>query len=425
MRTFIILWFGQLVSTIGTYMSGFALELWTWETTGSATSLALVGFFFQVPRIAISLVSGVIVDRFNRKRLMVLGDTIAALSSLLLLFLYLTHNLQIWHLYLTTAVTSVFSQLQELSYSASISSLVPQQHYTRASSMGSALHYGSLILAPAFAASLYPIIGVGGILGIDSLTFLVAIATLLTRRIPQPEMPEQSARFNFRRDLMFGFHFLLAHAPLRNLLVLILPFWFVHDLGETLYTPMVLARTNGSAAVLGQIGTAAGIGGVTGAIVISIWGGFKQPIRGVFSGIIGAGLSKMTVGLGRVPQVWLPAQFCSSFNFPLMDSSETAIWMAKVSPEAQGRVFAANSFLAQCLSAIAALVAGPLGDLAEISAKADRIVEPAMISSTGLIKWIFGASPGSGFALIYTACAFSMIAIGLSGSFFYKSKEHT
>lgn len=417
MRTFIILWIGQLVSTIGTYMTGFALELWTWETTGSATSLALIGFFFQVPRIGINLVSGVIVDRFNRKHLMLLGDSIAALSTVLLLVLYLTNTLQIWHLYLATSIVSIFSQLQELSYSASISLLIPQHHYTRASSMGSALHYGSLILAPAFAASLYSIVGVSGILGIDSLTFLVAIATLLSRTIPQPPKPEQIARFNVQRDLLYGFRFLLSHATLRNLLVLMLPFWFVHDLGEALYTPMVLARTNGSAAVLGQIGTAAGVGGVTGAIVVSIWGGFNYPIRGVLCGIIGAGLSKMTVGLGRTSQVWLPAQFCSSFNFPLMESSETAIWMANVSPESQGRVFAANSFLAQCLSALAALVAGPLGDLAEISAKADRLAEPAMSSSTGLIRWLFGSSPGAGFALIYTTCALSMIAIGIYGYF--------
>jgi MFS transporter, DHA3 family, macrolide efflux protein len=407
MRTFVILWFGQLVSTIGTYMTGFALEIWTWESTGSATPLALMGFFFQVPRIVVNLISGVIVDRLNRKYLMLLGDTIAAFSSLLLLLLYLTHSLEIWHLYLTTVITSIFSQLQELSYSASISLLIPEQHYTRASSMGSALHYGSLIIAPAIAATLYPLIGLSGILGIDGLTFLVAIATLLPRTIPQPT--KQADRLSLG-DLMFGFRFLFNERSLRILLWLILPFWFVHDLGEALYAPMVLARTNGSAAVLGQIGMAAGIGGVTGAIATSVWGGFRRPIRGVLSGMIGAGLSKMMVGLGRVPQVWLPAQFCSSCNFPLMDSSETAIWMAKVPSEAQGRVFAASLFLGQCLSAIAALLAGPLGD---------RIAEPAMTSSSGIANWVFGSSPGAGFALIYTVCSLSMIAIGVCGYFAY------
>ncbi|NDJ16449.1 MFS transporter [Myxacorys almedinensis] len=415
MRTFIILWLGQLASTIGTYMTGFALELWAWELTGSATPLALIGFFFQAPRILINLVSGIIVDRFNRKHLMLLGDAIAALTSLLLLFLSLTQTLQLWHLYLMTAITSVFSQLQELSYSASISLLVPQQHYTRASSMGSALHYGSLIIAPAIAASLYPIIGVNGILGIDCFTFLIALSTLLPRRIPQPE--KTGTPTHLWHDLWVGFRLLFNHPSLRNLLMLTLPFGFVHDLGEALYGPMVLARTNGSATVLGQIGIAAGIGGVTGAIVVSVWGGFRQPIRGVFVSMIGAGLSKMTVGLGRSAQVWLPAQFCSSFNFPLMESSETAIWMTQVKSEAQGRVFAANLLLAQCLSAIAFLIAGPLGDFAEISAKADRVVEPAMASPTGLARWIFGASSGAGFALIYTVCSLSMIAIALYGYF--------
>ncbi|MBN8560716.1 MAG: MFS transporter [Leptolyngbya sp. UWPOB_LEPTO1] len=404
MRTFIILWLGQLVSTIGTYMTGFALELWTWELTGSATPLALIGFFFQAPRILINLVSGVIVDRFHRKHLMLLGDTIAVLSSMFLLLLSLTHTLQLWHLYFTTVIVSIFSQLQELSYSASISLLVPVQQYTRVSSMGSALHYGSLIIAPAIAASLYPIIGINGILGIDCFTFLIALATLLPRRIPQPEQAETPV--DLWQDLSAGFRLLLSHPPLRNLLLLTLPFGFVHDLGENLYTPMVLARTSGSAAVLGQIGIAAGIGGVTGAIAVTLWGGFRQPIRGVLVSMIGAGLSKMTVGLGRSAQVWLPAQFCSSSNFPLMESSETAIWMTNVKPGEQGRVFAANSLLGQCLSAIAALIAGPLGD---------QIVEPAMTSSTGLVRWMFGSSPGSGFALIYTSCSLSMIAIALYG----------
>jgi MFS transporter, DHA3 family, macrolide efflux protein len=197
--------------------------------------------------------------------------------------------------------------------------------------------------------------------------------------------------------------------PLRNLLLLVLPFCFVHDLGEVLYAPMILARTNGSAAALGQIGTAAGIGGVTGAIVVSLWGGFKQPSLGVFTAMIGAGLSKTTVGLGQSLRLWLPAQFCSSFNFPLMDSSETAIWMKNVAPEMQGRVFAANSLLAQCLSSIAMLLAGPLGD---------RLIEPAMTSQTALSRGlgsIFGTAPGAGFALIYTTCALSMIVIGVYG----------
>lgn len=192
MRTFIIIWFGQLVSTIGSYMTEFALSIWAWQLTGSATALALVGFFSQLPRIPITLFAGVIVDRCNRRHLMMLGDSIAVLSTIAIGLLYFTHNLQIWHLYLTGAVNSCFGQLQQLAYSTSITLLVPQHQYTRASSMGSIVHYGSTIFSPALAGSLYPVIGLVGILLIDLSTFAVAIATLLFVHIPQPPSSQPS-----------------------------------------------------------------------------------------------------------------------------------------------------------------------------------------------------------------------------------------
>ncbi|NCJ08615.1 hypothetical protein GS597_19295 [Synechococcales cyanobacterium C] len=143
MRTFTLIWFGQLVSTIGSYMTEFALMLWAWEITGSATALALVGFFSKLPRIPITLVAGLIVDspsetlreRFNRKRLMMLGDAVAALSSLAIGLLYLTDSLHIWHLYGAAALNGGFGQIQSLAYQTSISALVPPAHFTRANSM--------------------------------------------------------------------------------------------------------------------------------------------------------------------------------------------------------------------------------------------------------------------------------------------------
>jgi MFS family permease len=111
MRTFTIIWLGQLLSTIGSYMSGFALSIWAWQLTQSATALALVGLFSQLPGIPMTLFAGIIADRFNRKRLMMLGDAIAAVSTLAILSLYLTDNLQIWHLYLISAIKGGFGRM--------------------------------------------------------------------------------------------------------------------------------------------------------------------------------------------------------------------------------------------------------------------------------------------------------------------------
>jgi MFS transporter, DHA3 family, macrolide efflux protein len=382
MRTFIIIWVGQLVSTIGSKMTGFALILWAWELTGSATALALVEFFSQLPSIPITLVAGVSVDRLNRKHLMILGDAIAALSTVAIVLLYVAGHLQIWHIYLISAVNGGFGQIQRLAYSTSLTLIVPQQHYTRANSMDSMVHYGSSIFAPALAGILYPLIGLVGISLIDLATFTVAIATLL---------------------------FVWSRTSLRALLGISLLFTFFHDLGGAVYDPMILARTDGNARVLGSIASAAGLGGVTGGILLSLWGGPRRRIHGMLLGFMGAGLSKTVFGLGRSPLVWLPAQFCSSLNFPLLGSSETAIWMTQIAPDLQGRVFAANSLVLQLVSAIATLMAGPL---------ADRVFEPVMQadgSLSSLLSPIVGTGAGAGMALLYVMTSTGLLIIGCSG----------
>jgi MFS family permease len=408
-RTFTIIWLGQLVSTIGSYMTEFALTIWAWEATGSATALALVGFFSQLPRIPITLFAGLIVDRFSRKRLMMLGDAVAALSTVGIGLLYLTGDLQIWHLYLATTLNGGFGQIQSLAYQTSISSLVPPSQLTRANSMNSAVHYGAAIFGPALAGVLYPLVGLLGIVGIDMVSFGVAIATLLFLRIPQPAPPATAEIETLLTKLTFGFREVWRQPKLRALLLISTLFWFFHDLGGAIYDPMILARSNGSAQVLASTATAAGIGGVAGAVILSAWGGPKQKVSGMLAGFIGAGLSKTVFGLGRSPQIWVPAQFCSSLNFPLLGSSETAIWMTQIAPAQQGRVFAANALVLQVVSAGAALIAGPL---------AEHILEPAIVPTgylAGILGGVVGTGPGAGMALLFVVCAMAMVGVGLGG----------
>ena len=405
-------------------MSEFALTLWAWELTGSATALALVGFFSLLPRIFISIFAGIIVDCANRKYLMMLGDAIAAISTLFILLLHLSGNLAIWHLYLAASVNGGFGQIQQLAYSTSITLLVSTQNYTRANSMNSVVHYGSNIIAPAIAGILYPIIGLGGILPIDLATFFVAIATLIWIKIPQPDREtalEDTATHKTRRnrevnklgvfwsEVTFGIRYIWQRDSLRTLLLVTASFWFVHDLAETVGDPMILARSDNNSQVLGAIFSAAGIGGVTGAVVLSAWGGTQRRVNGMLAGFVGAGVAKAIFGLGQNLTIWLPAQFCSSLNFPLLGSSETALWMEATPPELQGRVFAANSLVLELVSAIATLIAGPLSD---------RILEPAMKSQNSfsfLFAPIFGSGAGAGMALLYVCCAIAMFLVGAVG----------
>jgi len=421
MRTFSILWCGQMVSTIGSYMTAFTLTIWAWELTGQATALALVAFFTQVPRVLVSPLAGVIVDRYNRKLLMMVGDGVAAFSSLAILLLFLAGHLQIWHLYVAGVLEGTFGQIQELAATASITMLVPKQHYTRATGMISTLHYGSNIIAPALASVLYSIIGLSGILSIDIITFAVAVSTVLFVDIPQPHVEDtqnqpQSPKFNCK-ELIFGFKYIFSRPSLLALLIVAALFQFAHDLGAALYSPMILARSGNNTQVLGSVAAAAGVGGVVGAIFVSTWGAPKHKIHGLLLGMIGAGLSKIVFGLNRMPLIGIVAQFCSSLNFPLMGSCRDAIWLSKVNLNLQGRVFATRATIMLVTSAIAPLIAGFL---------ADRVLEPAMMPGGNLANIfgsIFGTGHGAGIALLYVLTSICLLLVGLGGYTFKNLRE--
>ncbi|MGH7998948.1 MAG: MFS transporter [Brasilonema sp.] len=411
MRTFIIVWLGQTVSIIGSSMTAFAFSIWAWELTGQATSLALFGFFIQIPQVLIAPIAGVFVDRSDRKLLMMLGDTVSGLLTIIVILLYLSNHLQLWHLYVVASIKGTFEQFQQLAFSASISIMVPKQHYSRASSMGFLANYGSRIIAPVLAGAFYLSIGLVGILMIDITTFAIAVTTVLRVSIPRPTITGAGIQnyINMRQDLGFGLSYIVARPSLLAILVLTSLFWFAHDIGDSVYSPMILARTGNDARVLGSLASAAGIGGVVGALLISSWGGFKRRIKGLLLGMVGAGLSKTVFGLGHTPLIWIPAQFCSSFNFPILGGSSDAIWLSKVKPEVQGRVFATRSVILLLTSAVAYLIAGPL---------ADYIFEPAMMpiaSFAPLLGKIFGTGKGAGMALLYVISSLCLLVVGLCG----------
>jgi DHA3 family macrolide efflux protein-like MFS transporter len=400
-----------MASAIGTAMTQFALTIWAWQLTQEATAIALISFFFQLPQILIALFAGLIVDRFNRKYLMIFSDTSVALCTLVIGVLYATHNLHVWHLYGLAAAYGCFGQIQTLAYSASIALMVPKQHYTRASSMSSLVNYSSAIVAPALVGSLYAAIGFMGVILIDLATFAAGISTLWWVQIPQPSPTDTAKPDNqtIGQQLSWGIRYILFRPSLLSMTVVFCCFLFAHHLGEALYQPLILARTGGNVQVLGTVVAAAGVGGVIGGLSLTIFGGFRRKVRGMLIGFIGVGLGEIVLGIGQTPIVWIGAQLFSAFNIPLSFSSSYAVWYAKVEPALQGRVLAAAHTLGLLTGAIASLIAGPL---------ADRVFEP-MMNSQGIVSSAFaplvGTGAGAGMALLYIITAVGMILIGVIG----------
>ena len=411
MRTFLIIWTGQLASLLGSEMTNFALTIWAWEVTEQATPLSLILFFTQTPRIIAALFAGVLVDRMNRKKLMMLGDLIAGISTIAILILYLTSNLQIWHLYLSAAVNGLFGYLQALAYSASLSLIVPKQHYSRVTALNSIQMSGSYILAPALAGFFYTFMGLSGILTIDIFTFIIAIFTLIFVNIPQPRLQDitHPNLKSYWQELTFGFRYLIRYPPL----IAILIFWLSNNLIDgmnfAILPAMILARSNNYSTILSTLFTTFGIGGLLGGVTISIWGGPNRKIHGLLTGSAIWKLGLLTLSLALEIRLKMIAAFVSGFSSPFPSSSNQAIWLSKIEPNIQGRVFAARFLIAQIPTALGAAIAGML---------ADNFFEPAM-KSNGILAPvfgnIFGTQTGAGMALMMSISSICGALIAFSG----------
>jgi len=411
MLGFTIIWIGQVVSLQGTAMTAFALTIWAWQITQQATALALVGFFNFAPTLIVAPFAGALVDRWNRKFVMMLSDLAAVTSTLIVLLLFSTGTLQIWHLFVTGAFSGAFGAFQFPAYSAAVTTMVSKKQYGRASGMLSTAQFASNIFAPALAAMLLNIIGIAGILTIDVFTFLVAIGALLLVHVPQPPVTRegQKSRGSLWKESAYGFRYIYER---KSLLALLLIFFCVNLLAPftfTLLAPMILARTGNDTTVLGMVQSAIGIGGLVGGIVLGIWGGPKRRIHGILVGLTLVTMGMVFIGLGQNLFIWALAAFFTIFFVPIINGSSQAIWQSKVAPDVQGRVFAARGMIAQIGAPMSMLLAGAL---------ADHVFEPFMTlggSGIPLFGWLVGSGPGAGMSLMLVIAGALGMLVGLGG----------
>ena len=403
---------GQLLSLLGTGCTQFALALWAWQISGSATTLAIVAVASLAPMLLLSPIAGVFVDRWNRKVAMLLGDVAAGIATSSIFILYATGNLQIWHLIVSGLCAGAFQSLQWPAYSAAISTMVAKEQFGRANGMLSLAEAASGVAAPLLAGVFIGLIGINGILLFDLVTFGIAILTLLIVHVPQPIGSEanEPSQHSFWQDCLFGFRYIFQRAELMYIQLVLLATNSVANFAAVVLTPMILARTENNTAVLDAVLSAGSVGTLVGGIVMSTWGGPKRHIHGVLLGCMLSRLLGMTViGLGRSLPIWAIGAGIMLFFSPVIGASNQAIWQTKVLPEIQGRVFAARRLIAAIAISGAMFLAGPI---------ADSVFEPAM-RGNGLIAMVFqplvGSGPGTGMAAMLVISGLLLGVIGLIG----------
>ncbi len=413
MSGFTIVWIGQLISLIGTSMTNFALTIWAFEQSGRATDLALIGFFFLAPLLFFSPIAGAIVDRSNRKLMMMLSDLASGIVTIILLLLYQSELLQIWHLYIGAAVMGTFQTFQWPAYSATISTMLPKTQFARANAMIGLAESGSGILAPVMAGAILALAGMGAIFAIDVFSFVFAISALLLVNIPQPEKTKEGkeSKGSLLSESVYGFRYIWRRPSLLGLQLLFFSANFFNNLGFTLLAPMVLSRTNSNELIFGSVQSTAAVGGVVGGLVMTAWGGPKRLVYGVVFGWLVVGLVQALFGLGQALPVWMIAGFAMAFMTPIINGSNQAIWQAKVEPDVQGRVFSIRRLIAWVSSPLAMLIAGPL---------ADNVLEPAMQSEGALAQTfggLVGNTAGSGMSLVMLFTGLAIVVVSIVAYF--------
>jgi MFS transporter, DHA3 family, macrolide efflux protein len=409
---FTIVWFGQLVSLLGSAMSWFAFTIWAWQTTGKATALALVSFFSLGPTLLLSPLAGALVDRWNRKAVMMISDLATGAGTVIVLLLYVTGRLQIGHIYFVAVLAGSFQAFQFPAYSAAVTMMLPKKHYARAEGMLGLASAVSGILGPVVAAALLGIIGLEKILVIDIITFLFAVGTLLLIHIPQPAATEAGAqgRGSIWQESLYGFRYVLGRPGLWGLQLIFAAGNLFNSLGYTLIAPMILARTAGDTVALGSVQSAAAVGATVGGALLILWGGPRRRIHGALAGwALATLLGRVFLGLGTTLTIWSLFLFLSGVVAPFITGSDQAIWQAKVAPDVQGRVFATKQLLSQGTVPIGTLLAGLL---------ADRVFEPAMMPGGGLATifgGLVGTGAGAGMALLLIVVGVIEMVLVLAG----------
>jgi DHA3 family macrolide efflux protein-like MFS transporter len=367
-RRFFTIWSGQAVSMLGSSIVHFAIVWYLTEQTGSATVLAIASLFGVLPGVILSPFAGALVDRSNRRIVMIVADAVIGLTRLAGVFLFATGTIQVWHIYLMSLIGSAAGSFQHPAMVASTALMVPKKQLSRVAGMNQTLYGAVHIAAPPIGALLMSLTTISNMLLLDVFTMLLAVIPLCFIPIPQPPVRRVEngtvLKTTFFADLKEGFNYIITWPGLAMIILLAMAINFMLSPAMSLLPLLVSEHFGGSEVQLALLNSIMGIGMLVGGVVLSVWGGFKRRIFTSFAGLIGSGLAIIVVGLAPGYLFWLAAAgfALAMLMLPMINGPIQAVTQAAVAPEVQGRVFSLMSTGTQLAMPIGLMVAGPVSD---------------------------------------------------------------
>ncbi|QBD77395.1 MFS transporter [Ktedonosporobacter rubrisoli] len=399
-RPFALAMFASMLSISGTLMTQFAVITWAWQTTGSTIASGLITVTSFSAVVGVSLFSGALVDRWNRKKAIIVTDIIGGITTGLILLLHQANQLQIWHLAILGLVLGTLEAFQFPAYMASITMMVEPEQRSRANGMFETAWNLAEIISAALGGILLALIGLDGVLLIDLASFAVIVLAISLIHIPQPESTGEVPG-SLLLDVVAGFRYLLVRPSVLLTVLLFTSINVAYGTYQGVFRPMVLVFTHNSEQILGFALAAVSIGNLIGGIFATIWKGPKKRIPIILlSWSVMSSFGFVLAGLGRSLPLWLVGRFMAGVLNMIAVTLSSAIWQDNVDEHVQGRVFGIIRLISQGTVPISAFLATFLVQI---------VIGPAMQPGQGLanlVGGLFGTGDGASMSL-------AMVSTGL------------
>lgn len=407
MKPFLLLWSTQSFSGLGSAMTSYALVVWSYTQKGSALMSALLMVSSYAPYVLLSIFAGALSDKWNKKITMLVCDSIAALTTVVMLALLRGGTLEIGHLYLINGINGLMNTLQQPASEVATTRLLSKKYYQRVGGMRYLASSLNSILTPIIATAVLGTAGMGAVVGFDLFSFGVAFLTLAFG----VKIPEAGEKAEKQEKLMTsvkkGIAYLQANRGILDLILFLAAINLVASVYSAAFPAMLLSRQGGSEKALGMVNTVIGAATLLGSVLASALGTPKSRVRVICNSLLlSMSTENFLLAFGRTPLIWCIGGFLGWIGIPLMNTNLDAILRLHVPEGMQGRVYSVRNSLQFFTIPVGYLLGGFL---------VDQVFEPFMAiqEQNSILRFLFGAGKGSGAALLFFVIAFAGIGVCL------------
>ncbi|KOR90800.1 MFS transporter [Paenibacillus solani] len=392
-RKFLLLWSGQLISTIGNGLTAFGLGIYVFQQTGKASAMALVTLLAFMPSLLLSAFAGVLADRYDRRLLMILGDSLSAIGLVFILICMLGGEAQLWQICVGVTISSIFSSLLDPAYKATVTDLLTEEQYTKASGLVQIAGSAKFLISPILAGFLLTVSDIKLLLVIDICTFFVTVATTLAVRSGLASKTYEQTQ-SFIHEFKDGWNAVSKNRGVLVLVIMTSVLTFYLGVIETLSIPMLLTFTNSS--VVGTVETIVASGMLVSSVMIGFLPIKKGYVKILSVSLFFVGLFMAGFGFRENIVFICISGFLFFAMLPFANTSLDVLVRTNIDNAVQGRAWALIGILSQLGFVAAYALSGVMADYVFTPLLVDG---GALADSVGQIIGT-GDGRGSGFLII-------------------------